>query len=509
MNTIVVDSKISVEHGLLPPAVWEQVKSALTFENYEKKVALREKLWNAKDMPDHIRLYEEHRRIGLLPRGFALQLKRGLKAYNLEFEWDDRRVRVPIDTSAWTPIVFGPERQYQEDAVTRILDVQQGMWQAPPGAGKTVGILEAIRRSGQRALIVVNKSNIAKQWVERSEQFLGFTPGIVGDGEFEVKDITVALQQTLWSRSGDFDTSGWWDQFGFVCLDECHHLSARTYTETVSSFPAMIRVGVSGTPDQQEHTMPMMEATLGHVFVKTSRAELVKAGIISSPKVVARKTEFDYEYFPTHDNVPGVDCEVEGCTGSPRSRVHRNNYTKMVEVLAKDTDRNDLIAADVANALVEGRTVMVISKRLAHLEDLKQRAAALLSSDARLITFTGAQKSDERMEIAERAANGNVALFSTIADEALDIPRLDTIVLAWPTANPKITEQQVGRVVRTHSAKLAPVVYDYVDVNVTVLRKQFYKRAKQYYRVEGFEIEGMSDGARRSPWATEQLVFHT
>jgi superfamily II DNA or RNA helicase len=489
-----VDSVIRVDVGALPGGAWKALTGALTFPNHEREVAMRERVRGAAAMPTTVRLWQPD---GTLPRGFALQMRKILGAAGHEVTWEDARQDAPVFTGKWKPVAFAADREYQEHAVARMQDVQQGMWQAPPGAGKTVAVLELIRRTGQRACVIVNTSNIARQWVERAEQFIGYTPGVVGDGEFEVGDITIALQQTLWSRRVDFDESGFWSLFGMVCLDECHHLPATTYTEIVQRFPARYRLGVSGTPDLQQHALPTMEATIGKLFHVTKREELVKSGVLRQPSVRVKRTDFDFDYFPTHDHTPGAICTVEFCTGGRGARRHGNNYGKMMSAIVADADRNWVISRDIYDALVAGRTVLVLSKRLAHLETLKRLTQMHCEVDQQsftLVDYTGQQASEERMRINALADFGGMAIFSTIGNEALDIPRIDTVVLAWPTANPKIVEQQVGRAVRVHDAKNEPLILDYSDSNVGVLRRQYLSRLRELYRPQGFKVDDVSAG---------------
>lgn len=100
--------------------------------------------------------------------------------------------------------------------------------------------------------------------------------------------------------------------------------------------------------------------------------------------------------------------------------------------------------------------------------------------------FTGEQESGERMEIVARADRGRCVLFSTIADEALDIPRLDTLVLAFPGRNVEKYKQKIGRIERSHPDKLAPLVIDFSD-DCSVFAGQLQER-RQLYASEGLNV---------------------
>jgi superfamily II DNA or RNA helicase len=477
--------------------VLSAIKVALEFDNVEKEQAKSEEFWGWDELPDKIKMWrtdEEDRMV--MPRGFATQLRQGMDHFGIKIDWEDGRRDVSVATSDMEMVRFDSRRSYQELAVERILSVQQGIWQAPPGAGKTVAVLEAIRRSEQRSLVIVNQAHIARQWVERAERFLGYTPGIVGDGQFDVRKITIAMQQTLWKRFRDLTIEGFFELFGFVCLDECHHLPAHTFTNTIQAFDARIRIGVSATPALQKGMIGVIESVLGPVFHVTEKQVLRDKHILVKPQVLLHPTGFTARFWPTHK--PGKwdptlkkfrDCDWKqsGCS-SDGKRVHRNNYTDVVKLLTEDEGRNALISYCAQNDVQYGRTAIVLSDRLEHLRTLRQLCISEWGiAEADAIMFTGEQTSDERMDIAMRAEAGGCVLFSTIANEALDIPRLDSIHFAYPFRNTELAKQRVGRVERYHPEKTGAWVHEYED-DVSVLKGQLKERRREVYARDDISV---------------------
>jgi superfamily II DNA or RNA helicase len=80
-------------------------------------------------------------------------------------------------------------------------------------------------------------------------------------------------------------------------------------------------------------------------------------------------------------------------------------------------------------------------------------------------------------------------LLSTLADEALDIPRLDRMHLVFPQRNAGLVVQQVGRVERQHPEKKDAVIYDYVDGNVGALDAQWRVRRTEVYMPRNYKID--------------------
>jgi len=108
---------------------------------------------------------------------------------------------------------------------------------------------------------------------------------------------------------------------------------------------------------------------------------------------------------------------------------------------------------------------------------------------ANVLTLTGKDSSEHRDRVVRDMNSEPGVLFSTLADEALDIPRLDRIHLVYPQRNSGLVTQQVGRVERKHPDKADAYIFDYVDGNVGVLDAQWRIRRTEVYMPRGYKIE--------------------
>jgi len=72
--------------------------------------------------------------------------------------------------------------------------------------------------------------------------------------------------------------------------------------------------------------------------------------------------------------------------------------------------------------------------------------------------------------------------------EGFDCPQIDTLFLVFPFSFKGKLVQYVGRTLRQHEGKQRVDVYDYVDNQVPVLKKMFFKRRKTY-KAMGFGME--------------------
>jgi len=70
-----------------------------------------------------------------------------------------------------------------------------------------------------------------------------------------------------------------------------------------------------------------------------------------------------------------------------------------------------------------------------------------------------------RKAILDDARSGRLRVITatSVADEGLDVPSLETIVLACPSTNLGRTQQRIGRALRPAPSKGAPLVVDVVD----------------------------------------------
>lgn len=447
----------------------EHITDALTIPNQEKIAAKKQQQWGWQSLPDSIRLYEIHT-YGegdhwlVMPRGFAKTFAEGMRSMGYEIEWEDAR--------QWTDNMLPHSeetqtlpRGWQADAIESILTRQQGIYKAPAGSGKTVAILHAMHFVGRKSLVIVNTKDILWQWQERVREHLGdYEVGQVGDNTFEVADfITIATAQTLHRRFNQLENSGFFDEFSFVCLDECHHATAETYNRILNRFSARFRVGVSATPDKTGD-FALATNVLGPVIHETKPSEVTT---LQKPEVVRIPTQFTFGFRPT------------------RNQWQRSNYPQMIQALVRNPERNALIVKAVMEN--EGHHQLVLSKRLEHLDLLE---AMLQDAGLRdpIIRITGQEKNEDRQQAKALVESEPSVLLSTLADEAMDIPRLDRLHLAFPQRNSGLVTQQVGRVERVHPDKKDALIFDYCDLKIGPLENQWRTRKREVYGPRGYKI---------------------
>lgn len=457
--TVIVDNYLRFDPTQLPERAVSMLTAALT-------------VMNPDDPNEMIVMWgKDSNGMFTAPRGFALKLRKGLGKMGVNVVWDDQRVSVPTSTISLLPFV--QERDYQQKAVERMLRIQQGIYEAPPGSGKTISSASFIAAAGQRTIVLVDKVNIATQWRERIMDATGFEAGFVGDGMWEEREITVALRQTLWARRQELDATAWWSQWGAVMLDECHAISAETVRALMQKFPALYRIGLSATPDRHDWMTMASRSIIGEIFCRTTDRELEDAGVLVKPRVVAVRTPFYYDWKTL----------VKDRNGKMQRVDPKRQWQSMLKLLKFDKERNTLFGKIAAAQ--RGHTCLVHTDHKGHAHELAAYALAHGWPNDRVLIMTGDQDDAARSEVRAKAEEGDVIILSTIGQEALDIPRLDRFFLVFPTKNDAAVKQMVGRLKRTHESKgEAPVVIDFYDHGCRILAQQFAARRGSYDRDE-------------------------
>jgi len=401
-----------------------------------------------------LRFYHRYGKDGIrIPRGYARQLLLSLKRDNLGYRLNDRRRLLPKVDFQFS----GTLKSFQSTAVDQMNKKDFGTLSAPTGSGKTVMGLALIARRRQPTVIVVHTKDLAFQWIERIEQFLGIPSdrvGLIGAGKKKIGNrITVALVQTLYRCTDDIAP-----KTGHIVVDECHRTPSRTFTEAVTAFDSHYMLGLSATPWRRDKLSKLIFWHLGDVHHEVDKQVLEARGDILKADVIVRITAFTPYFDPVND------------------------YSRMLSELTSDDERNRLIADDVAKEVQSGKGVcLVLSDRKKHCETLQGILRFKFGVHAELLT--GDVKDEDRRQVLERLQQGKVrVLIATgqLIGEGFDCPDLATLFMATPIRFSGRVMQYLGRILRPARGKVHARVYDYVDERVPPLVSAAKARQRVY-----------------------------
>jgi superfamily II DNA or RNA helicase len=448
-----VRNQLLLQH--LPPELRQTLVERLEFPNPKWIENERMGRWN-RGVPRRLKFHSKAGADGLwVPRGFLGQFIRLCRAQGIPHRIEDRRRRLPeVDFE-----FRGELHPLQREAVEKMLAKDFGTLSAPTGSGKTVMALAMIARRRQPAVVVVHTKDLAAQWVERIEAFLGIPAeacGLIAGGRIRLGErVTVALVQSLYKCAAEVSA-----RMGFLVVDECHRCPSRTFTEAVTEFDSAFMLGLSATPFRRDNLSRLIFWHLGDVHHEIGKSELVATGRLLPVEVIERETRFR----PYHDPV--------------------NEYSRMLSELTADTERNLLIAADVAAEARDGPGIcLVLSDRKAHCENLKALLRFRFKVEAELMT--GDMALTERREVTGRLNSRQARVLvatGQLIGEGFDCPHLSTLFLATPVRFSGRVLQYLGRVLRPAPGKEKARVFDYIDIHVESLVNAARARRRAYLR---------------------------
>ena len=351
-------------------------------------------------------------------------------------------------------------RGYQREALAAWWKHKSGIIVAPCGAGKTAIGLTAVLHLDTPALVLVHTGDLLRQWKERAEA-LGIQTTTIAEGLGPVScRLVVATMQTLsmWPRH---QLAEWGAGFGLVIVDEAHHVPCATLTDVLYELPGRYRLGLTATPTRADGLTPILLGHMGPIRAEVSRQALAEAGAIIVPRVERIATGWE------------PDAEAE--------------YVEMITSATEDDARNIQIADLAASAVKAGRHVLIQTERVEHAKALSRLIGDRHGLGS--VAVYGALGVKARSLALSQVASGAcpILIETQLADEGLDLPVLDTLILGVPQRNAARLEQRVGRIARPAPGKVDAIVYDLLDGGAAA-RLQWARL--KVYRMMGCAVSG-------------------
>ena len=448
--TITLSKAVSINRAGINTALINFLKEELNFANSEFIIKKRIGR-NTFGTERYFKFIEETEDEVILPKGIIGKALRFCKDNQLEYHFNDKRKKHPV-------ILFNFNATLREhQAATLIVTDKKdiGVIVAPPGSGKTIIGLKIIAQKQQPALIIVHRKQLAEQWVERIETFLGIPKneiGKIGQGKTKIgRSVTIATIQSLIKELAKPEAGNIENAFGTVIVDECHHIPAASYRGAVAKLDSYCLYGLTATPFRKYNDGKLIFIHLGEIISEVKPQDI---GASKRAKIIIRDTELEVPFNAKTDK-----------------------FETLSKIVVHDSARNKLILGDIIKKLNTGKKVVLITERKEHIDSLSQ----YLKQSYETITLSGEDAESNRAYKWQLLKEGNYQVLITTGQffgEGTDLQSAQCLFLVYPFSFEGKLVQYIGRVQRS---EIAPVIYDYRDIKIDYLNKLFLKR-NTYYR---------------------------
>jgi superfamily II DNA or RNA helicase len=346
------------------------------------------------------------------------------------------------------------EREYQDFTISRGIERTRGIFNIGTGGGKTVLVTELIARLKVKPfMFYVLTKDLLYQAKECLSQCLNCEIGQIGDGIVDIKDINVCTKDavvyainknnsTFNIQKYKFDSCDVWDEkemYGEtnvekivelvkncrgLYFDEVHHASSSTCRDIILASPrAYWRYGGTATLEREDGEELVIQGLFGKRIVNISLSYLIKNKWLVPAGVFFVPVEFK--------NMP---------------------YTSYQEIYSHGVSKNEELIDSVAElsqylSTLEKSSLILVSK-ITHGKIIKSKIPG-----AKLLT--GKDSSKKRNQVISDMKTGKLKILiaTTLADEGLDIPKLDVVHMMGAGASVTRVPQRIGRVVRKYPEK--------------------------------------------------------
>jgi superfamily II DNA or RNA helicase len=411
---------------------------------------------------EELRLYENSAVI-FVPRYFHKSFKSNYISFNEDNNWKAQY----FDWMTFNGELYLPQQKIVDPIINRIeTDSKLGIVKARPGAGKTVmGIYIAVK-SKRRTLIIIDNSNLLKQWTETILNFTNLKEeniGIIQGSTFNVTEktpIVICMVQTLVSKIKK-DIKPFYIKirdagFDLVLADECHKSTTGPKYATASLLLNTKNIiGLSATPFVQSLHKLMLENTIGETISEDKNYELI-------PKI----------YFVKYDSglTKQYGKRISMSTDFIKQRAMFN------KAITNSTEYLQVITSLTKTLISNNHKIIIIA--------FTREQVDTISNTLDVNGVPNRQFFSQKRKIDKENDKVVVATYS-FASHGFDMKQLSGIIIATPLSGMKSLIQCTGRILRSDDTKnQQPVVYDLIDIGFNGIFVRDIPRKRAIFRKE-------------------------
>lgn len=379
-------------------------------------------------------------------------------------------------------------RLYQKEAIRSITKdligqtlFGNGILKMAIRSGKTKTAAKVIHILGCRTVFIVPSIMLLYQTkAVLSHAFPDEYIGQIGDGQWDVGDITVSTIQTLTQargrrKDGDKPKVPRRPEYteliqttDFAVFDEAHHITGQgEWHKTFHDFDAMFKMGLSATAyldnaSEQERGIIWLKATCGPMRIDIGMSRLVDEGWLMKQNV---------RIFTI--NQPNNLKDMKW------------SQTLRDKAIISNKHRNNKIAA-IAQNMARKMKVLIVCNRL---DQIKHISEMLWDRGVEHHIIVGPTKRATRNEYMDEFTNGDVnVIIGTVLSEGIDIPEAEVVINAEGGKDVKGTIQRMRNMTISEGKNLALLI-DFWDTMNPYFLKHSKARLETYRSEESFDVE--------------------
>jgi superfamily II DNA or RNA helicase len=506
---IIVGNVYSKIYGRLSPVATEAIDKELRYfqAGAQYSAAFRNDWWDG-----YIRLYNSKSQT--FPTGMLSRVLKALKSRDLSFQIKDTRKTLEILEGTIQKVLSNhPQiipRPYQLQALKSALENRTGVINIPTGSGKTLIINLIIscldlNQPTFKHLIVTSGISLLSQLKEEIEKFQGESVGFVGEGQWDIKRITVASVESLYhylippkrfSKNQSIAPSTKTEivhdlltNANAVYLDEAHHSPAKTFKAVFyKTTNAVYRIGTTATYMRSSGEGMLLRAVTGKVLFKKSLSWMIRNGYLAKPTLIL--FEFSGKDVENDENMTWHSEYKEGISANQR----RNAILARIAILFYKYELSTVLFVQ------EKAQGELIKKLICFDDDINENKILYLTGkDSQIMVRKPALKAFKKGEV-------RVLICTRILNEGIDFPEANAGIRALAQKFEGGIIQQLGRILRKYKSPLSKDIdrkdeqrifwVDLCDTHSGKLAKHSLERIKTYESEEEFELKFVNSLAK-------------
>lgn len=423
--------KKSIQKNIIDNIIKDMTVDGATY--YEKKLNINKKF----------KIYNENEKYIIVPKFYGIT-KFGIPKKNKEKKGKKNDIQF-----------IGKLKEQQKPVIDITLkhmkEKNGGVLCLGCGFGKTVLALYIATILKVKTLVIVHKTFLLNQWVERIKEFTNASIGIIQQNKIDTdKDIVIGMLQSISKKKYDKKI---FKDFGLVIFDEAHHAPSQYFSKALPIITCYKTLALTATPKRIDGLEKILYWYFGNIIYSGEKIKNTNVNV----------------------NILNYELDNKNYKEYRLSTTGEINRSKTITKITEIKERNDFIINIIININInKKRKLLILSDRIIHLKVIAY-SLELLKLDYGF--YIGGMK-QEKLDVS--ATKEIILATYSMASEALDIPSLNALFMITPRSN---VEQSIGRILRKTEYNIEPIIIDIVDClpsfkRQSLIRKRLYHKMK-------------------------------